>query len=199
MTPRLSALALAVLLAGCGTSPVTHYHTLQSARPVASGGGAARLVEVLPVLVPGPVDRAELVLTRAGGQIDVHKDDLWAGNLAEELRGVVAEALWREAKAADVYAAPVPSGASDLPQYRLAVRFEQFAATPDGAFVAAAWTLRRLPEGRALVCRSAARRGIATLDAVSAARALAEASHALATEIAAGLAALDRGVGCPAP
>lgn len=194
---RLWPALMVLALAGCGASPVTHYHTLQSSLAPATGGGAERLVEVLPVLVPASVDRNELVLTDADGRLDVQQSERWSGDLAEQLRGVLADALWREARATDVYAAPVPQGASQLPQYRLAVRFERLDARPQGATVAASWTLRRLPDGRALNCRSAAERGITAFTADAASQALGAAAADIATTIAAEVARFDRGGGCP--
>ncbi len=195
---RLWPTLLVFALAGCGASPETHYHSLQSGLPPASGGGAERLVEVLPVLVPASVDRSELVLTGADGRLDVRQSERWSGDLAEQLRGVLADALWREARATDVYAAPVPPGASKLPQYRLSVRFERLDARPQGATVAASWTLRRLPDGRALACRSAAERGMAGFTPDAATEALGAAAATIATAIAAELARFDQGGGCPA-
>lgn len=196
---RLWPALLVLALAGCGTSPVTRYHTLQSTQAPATGGGAERLVEVLPVLVPASVDRNELVLTDAAGRLAVQQGERWSGDLAEQLRGVLADALWREARATDVYAAPVPQGASTLPQYRLAVRFERLDARPQGATVAASWTLRRLPDGRALTCRSAEQRGMTGFTADAASQALGDAAAAVATAIAAEVARFDRGGGCPNP
>jgi uncharacterized protein len=196
---RLWPALMVLALAGCGTSPVTRYHTLQSTQAPATGGGAERLVEVLPVLVPASVDRNELVLTDAAGRLAVQQGERWSGDLAEQLRGVLADALWREARATDVYAAPVPAGASNLPQYRLAVRFERLDARPQGATVAASWTLRRLPDGRALTCRSAEQRGMASFTPDAASEALGAAAAAVATTIAAEVARFDRGGACPTP
>lgn len=197
MTRRPWLVLFALALAGCGTSPATRYHSLQPNLPPAASGGAERLVEVLPVLVPAAVDRGELVLTDADGRLDVQQSERWSGDLAEELRGVLAEALWREARATDVYAAPVPGSASKLPQYRLSVRFERFDARPQGATVAASWTLRRLPDGRAISCRSVGQRGIEAFSPNAASAALAAAAQAVAGEIAGAVSRFDQGAGCP--
>jgi len=197
MIRRLAPALCALALAGCGTSPVTHYHALQSGMPPASGGGAERLVEVLPVLVPAAVDRSELVLTDVGGRLDVQQSERWSGDLAEQLRGVIADALWREARATDVYAAPVPAGATQLPQYRLSVRFERFDARPLGATVAASWTLRQLPDGRAITCRSAEQRGMTGFTADAASQALGAAAMSSAIACAAELAHFGQNGGCP--
>ena len=73
--------------------------------------------------VPAAADRNEIVLTGADGRLDVRDNDLWAGSLPDELRGLIADELWRAAKATDVYAAPVPQGALALPQYRVSYNF----------------------------------------------------------------------------
>lgn len=195
---RRLAPVLALVLAACGSSPVTHYHSLQDAAPLGGGGGAERLVEVLPVAVPAAVDRGELVLTAADGGLDVREGERWAGPLADELRDLITAALWRTARAADVYAAPVPAAASKLPQYRLAARFERFEARGASAQVVATWTVRRLPDGTAAACRAAASAAIAGPTPAAAAKALGEASRTVAAAIAESLGRLDTGAPCPA-
>lgn len=196
MIRRLAPL-LALALAACGSSPVTRYHSLQDSAPLGGGGGAERLVEVLPVAVPAAVDRGELVLTAADGRLDVRESERWAGPLADELRDLITAALWRAARAADVYAAPVPAAASDLPQYRLAARFERFEARGRTAQVAATWTVRRLPDGAAAACRAAASAAMPEADAAAAAQALGEASRTIADAIAASLVRLGTPAPCP--
>lgn len=197
MIRRLPVLLGALALAACGSSPATHYHALEATPAALPSGGAQRLVEILPVLVPAAVDRTEVVLTDAAGHLDVKSGERWAGALPEQLRGVIAEALWRDARAADVYAAPLPGAAAKLPEYRLAVRFERFEAGPAIASVAATWTLRRLPDGHAIACRSAAERSVEGIGATAAADALGAASRALADDLAHALAGFDAGGGCP--
>lgn len=191
--PRLLFCALlAVGLSACGASPATRYHTLAGPSGPAAGGGAERLVEVLPVALPGRVDRAALVLSGADGGLTVRDADRWAGPLAEELRAVIDEALWRAARAADVYAAPLPGSA--LPQYRLAARIDRFDAVPGAAAtVEASWTLRRLPRGASAACRAAFSAPLAGDSADAAAVALAAASRRLADAMADSLTRLERG------
>lgn len=188
----------ALVLAACGTSPVTRYHSLQEVAPLGGGGGAERLVEVLPVAVPAAVDRPELVLSGADGGLDVRDAERWAGPLPDELRDLVTAALWRAARAADVYAAPIPAGASGLPQYRLATRFERFEARGGFAQVAATWTIRRLPEGPAAACRAAATAPLADASPAAAAQGLGRASREVAAQIAESLRRLGQGNPCPA-
>lgn len=195
---RLAWPLLALLLAACGTSPATRYHSLHDAAPVGGGGGAERLVEVLPVTVPAAVDRPELVLTGDDGGLDVRESERWAGPLADELRDLITAALWRAARAADVYAAPIPAAASQLPQYRLAARFERIEAKGATAAVAATWTVRRLPEGPAAACRAAATAPMADATPAAAVRAIGQASREIAAAIAESLVRVGGGAPCPA-
>ncbi len=191
---RWIPLALALLLPACGSSPPTHLHSLALPASPAEGGAAARLVEVLPVAMPGRADRAALVLSDAAGRLEMREADQWASPLADEVRAVLIDALWRAARAADVYAAPVPAAASALPQYRLATRVERFDAIPgDAATVEASWTLRRLPNGPLAACRAAARAPLPERTAEAAAAALGAATRDIAARIARGLSEN----GCP--
>ncbi len=198
MIRRLAPVLLVLGLAACAASPPARYHALGDGAPLGSGGGAERLVELLPVAVPAAADRNEIVLTGADGRLDVRDNDLWAGSLPDELRGLIADELWRAAKATDVYAAPVPQGALALPQYRVAARFERFEARPEGALVAATWTVRRLPDGPAAACRAAAHAPLPGADAEAAAHALGQASRSVAAAIAESLLRLGGKSPCPA-
>ena len=189
-------LALAVALAGCGASTPLRYHALATgASSPAPSGGAQVLVEVLPVAVPERVNREEVVLTTIGGALDLRAGDRWAAPLADEMRQVVDEALWRRSRAADVYAAPPPPGAAGaLPQYRLALRLERLDTTPDGQAVAeASWTLRRLPQGAQAFCRSGAAETVAGTDTAAAVAALSRATRTVAERIADSLERLNSG------
>lgn len=181
----LSALCLA-LLAGCGSSPPVHHHAL--ARPDAAGdpvsGSARVLVEVLPIAVPEGLARSNLVLTDEHGRVSVLDSERWLAPIADDLRQIVADGLWRTARAADSYQAPVPDASAALPQYRLAIRLDRFDAVPRRtAAVAGSWTLRRLPDGRVRGCRWEGRQPVDSPDAVAAATALSNASRRLAGQI----------------
>jgi uncharacterized lipoprotein YmbA len=185
---RLIPLALALLLPACAGSPPVRYHSLALPAVPATSGSAERLVEVLPVAMPGRSDRAALVLTGADGRLEVWETDRWAAPPADEVRAVLIDALWRAARAADVYAAPVPAAASALPQFRLAARLERFDAVPgEAATVEASWTLRRLPGGPVAACRAAARAPLPGHAAEDAVAALGAATRDLALRIARGL------------
>lgn len=201
MTPYrlVLAVALAALLAGCGASTPLRYHALApgGAAPGPSGG-AALLVEVLPVTVPERLNRDEVVLSGPGGQPELRGGDRWAAPLADEMRQMVDDALWRRLRAADVYGAPPLPGSAGMPQYRLALRIERLDATPGGQAVAeASWTLRRLPQGAQAFCRSAAAEPVAAPDTGTAVAALGRVSSRLAAAVAASLERLNVGTADP--
>ncbi|CCG41263.1 PqiC family protein [Magnetospirillum molischianum] len=200
----LTAVGVAALLslAGCGSSPPPRYHALSGgAVPVdlAGVGSAAMLVELLPPALPERLNRQDLVLSGGDGRpVEVRDGDRWAAPLADEMRQIVADALWRRLRAADTYRAPVALSASPLPQYRLALRIERFDASPGHqALVEGSWTVRRLPQGGPAVCRAGfviPLPGTSPDDAVAA---LADGSTRLARTIAASVERLHRGEADP--
>ena len=182
-----SVLCLA-LLAGCATSPPVRYHTLAqpgAADAATNGSDAARvLVQILPVGVPEGVTRENIVLKDPGGQITVLQTDRWLAPVADDLKQLVADALWQSVRAADTYDAPVPKDATALPRYRLALRVERFDAIPgQSAVVAGSWTLRSLTDDAVHICRWAGTQPLAGPDPGAAVAALAAASQRLAGRI----------------
>lgn len=187
-------------LAACGASPPVRYHTLMgpvSEVEAASASGAALLVEVLPVIVPERVNREEIVLVGADGTLDLRQGERWAAPLADEVRQIIGDALWRRLRAADIYAAPLPSGSAASP-YRLAVRIERLDAVPGRmAAVAGSWTLRRLPQGKPAVCRAAFTERPADATTQAAVASLTAGTARLAEAIADSLERLDKGDAAP--
>lgn len=185
------------MVAACGASAPVRYHTL--VRPDPAGvevSGAARvLVEILPIAVPDSVTRDALVLTAPSGQVTVMDQDRWLAPVADEVRQLVADSLWRAVRAADTYQAPVPAG-TPMPRFRLALRLERFDAVPgQAATVVGSWTLRGLPDGPVRICRWAETQslaapvgaapvgGTAAGDAAKGAAGLADGSRRLADQI----------------
>jgi len=185
MKPAPYLIALCLGLAGCAGSPPAHYHTLGATAPAGPSGGARLLVEILPPAVPERVNRTEIVLTGSDGRLDVKDQERWAAPLSDEIRQAVADALWAELAAADVYQAPVTAASTPLPQYRLALRIERFDAVPgDKVRVEAAWTIRRLPQGASLTCRRRIERPLLGSTAEAAAESLGKATGTLAEAVA---------------
>lgn len=186
--------ALMLALSACGASTPLRYHALSTAAGAQPAGGAALLVEVLPVAVPERVNREEVVLVTAQGGLEVRSGDRWAAPLADEMRQLVDDALWRRLRAADVYAAPPAPATGGLPQYRLALRLERLDASPGRQAVAeASWTLRRLPQGAQAFCRSGTAEAVAGPGAEPAVAALSKAAARVADAVAASLERLNAG------
>lgn len=184
--PPLFALCLA-LLAGCGSSPPIHYHALARQDPVdvPISGNARMLVEILPVAAPERLARSNLTVSDDQGQITVMETERWLAPVADDLRQLVADSLWRTARATDTYTAPVPTPAVALPQFRLAVRLDRFdAVSGKAAVVAGSWSLFRLPNGPAQACRWEGRQTVGGQDAAAIAKAFSDASRQLADRIA---------------
>lgn len=174
------------LLGGCGASAPTHYHTLSrpGSAPMESSGSAQVLVEILPIAVPESLAGTNFVMNDGNGRVSVLDSDRWLAPIADDLRQVVADSLWRWARATDTYQAPVPPASSRLPRYRLAIRVERFDTTAgQSGIVAGSWTLRHLPDGMAQVCRWSTTQPLAGTGAAAAADALAQASQRLADQI----------------
>ncbi|TWB59709.1 PqiC family protein [Nitrospirillum viridazoti] len=190
----LAGLTGLVLLAGCGGSTPIRYHALAPQPADAPATGSARvLVEVLPVTVPERLNRTQLVLTDAGGRLDVRDDDRWAAPVADEMRLALANALWQRLRATDIYQAPVVPAPNGPPQYRLALRIERFDATPGGtAVVDGSWTMRRLPQGAASTCRAGFSLPVAAATPDAAAAALSNGAAQLAAAVADSLSRLDQ-------
>lgn len=201
MTPHRLALPMivATLLTGCGAStPLRHHALAPGAAAPGPSGGAALLVEVLPVGMPERLNRDEVVLSTPGGQPDLRGNDRWAAPLADEMRQMVDDALWRHLRAADVYGAPPLPGSAGLPQYRLALRVERLDAIPGGqALAEASWTLRRLPQGAQAFCRSGSAEPVAGAETAAAVAALGRAASRLAEAVAVSVERLNSGAADP--
>ena len=198
---RHGLLALtAVILCGCGSSPPIHYHILTTTAPHHSSGSARLLVEVLPVALPERLNREEMVLIGASGQLDVRDGDRWAAPLPDEIRQIISDTLWSRLGAADVYQAPVAPGATTLPQYRLALRIERFEAGPGrSAIVEGSWTARHLPQGPSATCRASISVPLPAGTPEGAAAALSDGTGRLAQQVADSIGHLDQdgAPGCP--
>lgn len=184
----LLLMALAATLAGCTSTPPTHFHSLMPV-PSASPSNTA-LVPIarwvlLPVTVPVQVDQAPWVVRLPDGSLAVLEFERWAAPVGDEIRAALAERL-REV----VPAIRAPQG------FRIAVDVQRLEAMPGRyARLEAEWTLRAGDSSAVqLRCRSV----IEQVPAGASYPALAAAHRAavarLADLVAAALQALDKDV-----
>jgi uncharacterized protein len=148
----LSLWALAATMAGCSSTPPTHFHSLVA--PPVSTGNAAVVVpassvrfEVLPVTVPVQVDVPQFVVRLADGSITVLEHERWVAPLPDEIRSAVA--LRAEQTLA---AASAANSATSPGVWRVSLDVQRFdAALGRAASVQLSWSLR--PAGDATVLR----------------------------------------------
>lgn len=199
MTHRYLALALCAALAGCATAPPDRFYTLTGGAGVAaSGAPLAVYIELLPVGLPQQVTRNQLVITTGNGRAELLEQERWAGPLAGEIAQALSVAITAELGAIDVRRTPYPPQAS---VYRISTDVQRFESAPGRyALVDAVWSVRQLPRGTVLTCRSVVNEPVAAgYDALVAGhrRALAQVAGAMSGAVRS--LALGGPATCPAP
>lgn len=130
---RISILLLAFMLAGCGTSPRTHYYTLAPA--TAPDHDKVRLsspITVSAVDLPPSLDRSSMVHRTGENTVAINGEDQWAAPLGEMTRRVLSQDLADDVPKDKLVlpGAPAPPGTR-----RIVVSIVQFGTTPDGRVV----------------------------------------------------------------
>ena len=106
-----AALLVAAALAGCGSSPVTHFYTLNTvAAPAPSNAKVSYTVAIGAVTLPDGLDRPQIVLRKAGNQVAVAEFERWVGSLKDEIALAVAANLKQSLDGASVFAQPLGAG-----------------------------------------------------------------------------------------
>jgi uncharacterized lipoprotein YmbA len=109
----LLAAGALLVLAGCGSSPATHFYTLSpAAMPATAAAGTSTTVSIGAVRLPDGVDRPQIVLRGAGNQVTFSEFERWLGSLKDEIALAVAGGLKQALGGASVYAYPMGAGAS---------------------------------------------------------------------------------------
>jgi uncharacterized lipoprotein YmbA len=185
---RWAVLGLALLAAGCGSTPPSRFYTL-SASPASSPAVTASELSVAvgPVVVPAAVDRPQIVVTVSGNQLRLDELNRWASPLPNNIARVVAEnltvmlgtprvTLWLQT----VSAIPV--------DYRTAIEVQRFESAPgEMATLDAVWVVSRTPDGASRTGRTTVRETVpdGSYDALAAAhsRAVARLSRDIADAV----------------
>ncbi len=135
-------LAALLVLSACGSAR-TDYYTLSvvdAPSDPATGAGCRQPLMVSRVLLPGILDRQNLVSSAGGGRLDISGQARWAAPLDQMIEGVLSEDLRRRLPPGRVLAAgdPQPAGGSA----RIAVNVLRFMPEADGSVTLRAdWTL----------------------------------------------------------
>lgn len=189
--PGLATLALAALIAGCGSaSAPTHFHTLMpppSAAADRSGVEAALHWEILPIQVPAQVDQPQWVVRVADGSLVVVEQERWIAPLGDEIRGAVVERLTKSFGASQLG----PSIGSDT-SWRIRIDVQRFDLMPDReARLEADWSLRS--SSTAVSCHVTVSQPVGAPGYVALARAQQQAVTQLADTIGTALRASSKG------
>ncbi len=188
--------ALGLALTGCVSlkrTPEARFFVLRSlaepaatpAPPLAKHG----LVGVLPVRLPGHLERPQLVTWAAPGELRIDEFVRWGEPLDAGLTRTVTENL--VALLPDSFVARYPWRASAVPRCRVAIELRSFGLQPDGrVLLDGRWALlpasgeQPLARGAASFTRGPLPRGAAGIDAVADVEAMSELVADLSREIA---------------
>lgn len=127
MRPLPCLLALAVLVAGCGSSP--NYYLLPPTEPAAPSAAAARTLAVAEVGLPSYAEAAEIALLGPDGVVSVDDDALWADEPRRAMTRHLIAALQTRLDA-EIGGEPWPE--LERPELRLEVIADRMIAGPDG-------------------------------------------------------------------
>jgi uncharacterized lipoprotein YmbA len=181
------ACLLALMVAGCASSPPEHFYTLSpGGLPPPAAHAVAYRVAVGPVTIPALVDRPQIVLRTGANRVTLAEQSRWAEPLKDGIERAVAGNLAALLSGAQV--ATDAHGAAAEPDYRVLLDVQNFDSAPgDAATLDLLWTVRAADDrvvaaGRSVI-REAARGS--DYDAIVAAhgRALAAASREIAAAI----------------
>ena len=193
MKPRRLLLMLgAIVAAGCGSSPPTHFFTL---RPVASVGqstsASAVPVQVDAFNIPAVLDRTEMVRQNGPDSLSINDQDHWGAPFGEMARNVLAQDLLTRMPAGTVILpnAPAPAAAAHL-----VVSVARFGEDADGSVrLDGSWALLGNNSKSPLLRRDVklARKAVPG-DAASQAAAMSDLLGRLADDVSNGVSSLSQ-------
>jgi len=181
---------LAILGAGCSSTPPAHFYTLSpTSTPAAASSELS--VAVGPVAVPAAVDRPQIVVSLGPNSVWLDEFNRWAAPLQDDIARVVAENLVvmlgtpRVARASQT----VSAGFS----YRAVIAVESFESVPgEMAKLDAVWTVIRSTDGTSQTGRTTVREQTTEKGYEALAAAHSRAVGKLSRDIADAVSALDR-------
>ncbi|AMP14731.1 PqiC family protein [Collimonas pratensis] len=187
----IAAIAAALALAGCASSP-TRFYTLQAPPPAALPATAqnARLfIEVSPIALPERLARPQLVVrssgANAGTRVDILEQERWSSPFNNELRDALASGIASRLGATDVSRSGRPT---DQPVYRIAIELREFDAAPgDKVQATYGWTITRSDNAKTGACQLTVAEPVAAgIDALvqGVQRTVADAAGAIAASVA---------------
>ena len=138
MRKTLPFLAI-ILLTGCGSSPKTHFYTLNGT-PAATGARAISFsIQVAAVHVPPSLDRRQMVSMSGENSVNISETNRWSAAFDEMVRNILARDLTARLPAGKVILpnAPAPAGTRVL-----VVTISQFGPDATGSVtLKGSWSL----------------------------------------------------------
>lgn len=189
MQRRLFLMLLAGL-SGCGSSPPTHFYTLDPVKPQhPQGGFSATYVDVGKVIVPASLDRLSVVLRTGANQVEVSDQARWAAPLDGMIRRVLAANLAERLGMDRVLAPgdPVPPG----PVRTVILNLGEFTGSKQGSVVLDGdWSVQDSAQKVLLTRHVHLARQVGANDITAIAAALSDMLGALSDAMATALAGL---------
>ncbi len=156
---QFAAVVCLALLGACTSAPVTRYYVLSAtpATPVHAGTKTVSVV-VAEVALPQYLDRSQIVVRGSGHRVLVIENELWAGNLREDMTRVLVENLASLLGSQHIIAAPHQLRMQ--PDFRVGLEILRFERGASGQVeLSARWWLTRGSDGSVVASRVEARSG----------------------------------------
>jgi len=185
---RRALLAIAILAAGCSSTPASRFYTLGATATSVPGAPTSDLsVAVGPVSVPVAVNRPQIVVTVNANEVRLDEFNRWASPLASNIARVVAENLEAMLGTPRVALSSQTLSTAGV-DYRAAIEVQRFDSTlGEAATLDAVWTVSHDADGRSRTGRTTAREAVPdkSYDAIAAAhsRALERLSRDIADAV----------------
>lgn len=140
---RFVAIPLVLIVWGCGSSPATHFYTLDPVAPGRGGRpGISEPVQVVAVHMPPLLDREEIVRESASNKIAFTSENRWGAPLDEMVRRVLTQDLSDRLPQGSVV---LPNDPTPPNARKIVVSVLQFQSDPSGGVVLdGSWSLLKL-------------------------------------------------------
>lgn len=141
-----AACTVALLVAGCASTPPDHFYTLSGREGTtiyhpSAAEAAPFYIEVADTTIPDNVARLPMVLDMGDGRVSVVEHRRWVAPLSTEISQAVSDYLTRSLHTIDVYRSAT---ADRLPVYRVSMNVRRFVSVPSqSTAIDMVWTVRR--------------------------------------------------------
>lgn len=136
----LTCCVVALVAAGCASSPASHYYMLSPASPQAFMPQANCSVSVGPISVPAVLDRRQIVVRTGPNQVFFDEFNRWSSPLKDDIGRVVVENLVSLLATTQVTLFPQSTAAEA--SYRVMIDVLRFDSEPGrAATLDALWTV----------------------------------------------------------